>query len=493
MCRLACAAHLRLTLTHADVSAAFTHAPLPANEQCVLIDPPGVSSSPGKVLVLRKALYGLRQAPLRWWELIHSQLLSFGLIQSSLDPCLYVLPSTSPDSPDLWVCLYVDDLLVVSSSQALANSLITFLSNSVNIKNLGRPDAFLGCKLAYTDNGILLSQQHLVNEVITLMKLQDCNPGLTPERKVPLENPDLTPFADKTHFRSVLGKLVYLSCHTRPDIYHATLAASHGSTAPTQHDYAKLKYIARYLKGTPDLGLLFEYGPAPAPTPSATSSLSSSSSPSSLTAPTSMTSSTLTASSSSASTSTRSAVSSAPSTQSHSTSSSTTTLITTASSSSAQPIPVFCYSDATWASDKDRHSISGGIAIVSYAPVLWYSVRQSSIATSSCESELVAVSVLLQDMVWLNDLLALLTRNNSIATDIYMDNQAACNAAVYPQQHSRLKHVHLRQKWVYDTLRHRPHFIVQHVPSEQNLADLYTKAPTVPFFQFAQSHIVNPG
>src|SRR3977135_114606 len=50
------------------------------------------------------------------------------------------------------------------------------------------------------------------------------------------------------------------------------------------------------------------------------------------------------------------------------------------------------YSDADWASEKDRISVSGFVTMMAGAPVSWWSRKQSTKAMSSMESELVAAS-----------------------------------------------------------------------------------------------------
>jgi len=67
-----------------------------------------------KVLALRKAIYGLRQAGRRWHEELSKTLKDFGLIQSTNDPCIF---SSKKEGDVLLVVIYVDDILVTFKKQ----------------------------------------------------------------------------------------------------------------------------------------------------------------------------------------------------------------------------------------------------------------------------------------------------------------------------------------------------------------------------------------
>uniref|UniRef100_A0A3Q7IKI7 U-box domain-containing protein n=1 Tax=Solanum lycopersicum TaxID=4081 RepID=A0A3Q7IKI7_SOLLC len=64
-----------------------------------------------------------------------------------------------------------------------------------------------------------------------------------------------TPFADITHFRSLIGALQYLAI-TRPDIQFAVNRVAQHMHQPSEHDYHCLKRILRYIFGTLGRGLL---------------------------------------------------------------------------------------------------------------------------------------------------------------------------------------------------------------------------------------------
>ena len=62
----------------------------------------------------------------------------------------------------------------------------------------------------------------------------------------------------KFQYRSVIGKLNYLAQCTRPDIVYAVHQCARFSSNTSKEHTDAVEYIARYLKGTSDLGLSFK-------------------------------------------------------------------------------------------------------------------------------------------------------------------------------------------------------------------------------------------
>ncbi|XP_019100833.1 PREDICTED: uncharacterized protein LOC109132852 [Camelina sativa] len=82
--------------------------------------------------------------------------------------------------------------------------------------------------------------------------MSDCNPMPTPLPQQ-LDKRDSEPYGEPTYFRSVAGKLQYLTI-TRPDIQFADNFVCQRMHSPTNSDFVLLKRILRYLKGTLHMG-----------------------------------------------------------------------------------------------------------------------------------------------------------------------------------------------------------------------------------------------
>ncbi|KAI1005576.1 hypothetical protein K3495_g2643 [Podosphaera aphanis] len=86
------------------------------------------------------------------------------------------------------------------------------------------------------------------------------------------------------------------------------------------------------------------------------------------------------------------------------------------------------YSDADWASDKaDRKSVSGGVVMFYGGPISWPSRKQRSVATSSCNSEYIALSISAKQGQWVAQVFRDLNRSGYIGKNpdrvqMYGDN-----------------------------------------------------------------------
>uniref|UniRef100_A0A3Q7IIM1 Reverse transcriptase Ty1/copia-type domain-containing protein n=1 Tax=Solanum lycopersicum TaxID=4081 RepID=A0A3Q7IIM1_SOLLC len=85
--------------------------------------------------------------------------------------------------------------------------------------------------------------------------LEKCTSQPTPMAVSSSTNGADTPFADITHFRSLIGALQYLAI-THPDIQFAVNRVAQRMHQPSEHDYHCLKRILRYIFGTLGRGLL---------------------------------------------------------------------------------------------------------------------------------------------------------------------------------------------------------------------------------------------
>lgn len=89
---------------------------------------------PNYVCRLRKAIYGLKQAPHAWFAKLSSRLYEYGFLPSKADPSLFVYSS---HSVMIYVLVYVDDIIVTSSHSSQIEHLIHFLGYVFPIKDLG--------------------------------------------------------------------------------------------------------------------------------------------------------------------------------------------------------------------------------------------------------------------------------------------------------------------------------------------------------------------
>eukprot|EP00965_Chrysotila_dentata_P072595 2398450-Pleurochrysis_carterae.AAC.1 len=75
------------------------------------------------------------------------------------------------------------------------------------------------------------------------------------------------------------------------------------------------------------------------------------------------------------------------------------------------------------------------------AAISWASKKQSSVALSSCEAEIIAASEATKEAVYLRTLLADLGIRNEEPTPLSMDNKSAIDLAYNPEHHQQSKHI----------------------------------------------------
>jgi len=106
---------LELKSKQGDVTAAFLHADLEEGENVYVEMPTGFRKQ-GKILKLKKTLYGLRQSPQMFWKYLTRAMEASRMEVSTLDPCLFV--------GDKVICIcYVDDILFWAKDKAYINEL----------------------------------------------------------------------------------------------------------------------------------------------------------------------------------------------------------------------------------------------------------------------------------------------------------------------------------------------------------------------------------
>jgi hypothetical protein len=115
------------------------------------------SQHPKYVCKLHKALYGLKQAPRVWFDRFSTFLFKYGFIYSLSDPSLFIFHS---EHGLLVLLLYIDDMLLIRSTEALISNFIQLLSSEFTMKDLGPIHHFLGIEICKTTSGLHLSQSH---------------------------------------------------------------------------------------------------------------------------------------------------------------------------------------------------------------------------------------------------------------------------------------------------------------------------------------------
>jgi hypothetical protein len=140
--------------------------------------PPGYEdqSHPNYVCKLDKALYELKQAPRAWYSRLSKKLIELGFNSSKADTSLFFYSHHGITMSKL---IYVDDTIVVSSSNDAVTALLQDLQKDFALKDLGKLHYFVGIEVSQTASGILLSQEKYANDLLKKVGMSNCKPVST--------------------------------------------------------------------------------------------------------------------------------------------------------------------------------------------------------------------------------------------------------------------------------------------------------------------------
>jgi hypothetical protein len=165
------------------------------------------------VLRLHKSLYGLRQAAQEWIKKLASMLVQCGLEVFVATTSLFVVKGIDIKA---FLLMYVDTGLIVVHKAAD----IILVLKIFDICEIGAATSFLGMEITHDrDNKtLLLSQRKYVEEVLQSTGMAECKGKSTP-MEVNLElSKEGSDILDAGAHVEALGKLLYLSTCSRPDL-----------------------------------------------------------------------------------------------------------------------------------------------------------------------------------------------------------------------------------------------------------------------------------
>jgi hypothetical protein len=142
------------SLQQLDVNNAFLHGLL--EEDVYMRQPPGFEDKLhlNYLCKLDKAIYGLKQAPRAWYSRLGGKLHELGFTPSRADTSLFFY---NRGRHKVFVLIYVDDIIVASSSSKAADALVSDMGKDFALKDLGNLHYFLGIEVNRSSKSLILT------------------------------------------------------------------------------------------------------------------------------------------------------------------------------------------------------------------------------------------------------------------------------------------------------------------------------------------------
>jgi hypothetical protein len=244
---------LNLECYQYDVVTAFLNAQC-KGDPIYVEQPHGFTDGTKRVCQLNRALYGLRKAPLWWFETICAALKKHGFEPMTSDLCLF-----KNDKLSALLLLYVDDILVAAPQIDGIQQIKDILLSYYELKEFGEVQEFLGISIVRNrqKSQIFLHQKGFTERILERFGYSDLNAVTTPWNStyhLPIEWEKVPEAAEL--YSQQTGSTNYLSCHTRPDITYTSNKLAGGNSGPSPAHWKALQHLFRYLVGTKELGIL---------------------------------------------------------------------------------------------------------------------------------------------------------------------------------------------------------------------------------------------
>nr|GEX23097.1 uncharacterized mitochondrial protein AtMg00810-like [Tanacetum cinerariifolium] len=200
-----------------DVKSAFLYGK--TDEEVYVSQPPGFIDPkfPKKVYKVVKALYGLHKLP---------------------------------------KLVYMDDIIFGSTKKSWCDEFEVLIKNRFQMSSMGELTFFLSLQVKQKEDGIFISQDKYVAEILKKFDFMSVKAASTIETKKPLVKDAEAIDVDVHFYKSMIGSLMYLTA-SRPDIMYTVCTCSRFQVAPKTSHLQAVKRIFRYLKGQLKLGLWY--------------------------------------------------------------------------------------------------------------------------------------------------------------------------------------------------------------------------------------------
>ena len=453
-----------LDICAADVTNAYINADC-REKIWTIAGPEFGATEQGSVMIIKKALYGLKSSGAAWRALFATTLTDLGYTSTKADPDVWIRAQVKPDGFEYYemVLVYVDDIMVLSHDTKPTMAAIAELYR-LKADSVGEPTRYLGANVGkyqlpdgrecwsmsgrdYVKNAVKNVEDVLAREGMKLRtKVERPMPnGYRPEVDV---SDELTPEL-VTRYQGLIGVLRWACELGRVDIMVEVSMLSAHNAMPRVGHLEAVYHIFAYLKKHENSTMVFDdekpfvderrfqpvswkdfYGdvteaiPPNMPKPRGNS------------------------------------------------------------------VKMTTFVDADHAGNlATRRSQTGILIFLNKAPIVWYSKRQNTVETSTFGSEFVAMRIATEMIEGLRYKLRMFGIPIDGPTDVFCDNKSVVTSSSFPEstlskKHNSIAYHRVREACAADTIR------IAKEDSKTNLADVFTKPLPTPQRKFLLSRIV---
>ena len=440
-----------LDIMSCDVQNAYINAP--TKEKVWFRAGPELGEHQGKVVVIVRALYGLKSSGARFREHMANTLRNLGFVSTKADPDVWIRSGCKPNGDKIYeyVLCYVDDILYGGLD---ATTFMKKLADTYKLKegSVKEPDTYLGADIGkYTVHHdgqetecYSMSSDNYLKRAIKVVEDELALVGKSLKRKAPTPmasgyrpEVDSSPYLDPdraSYFMSLMGILRWAIELGRIDIMVEAGLLSRFQAAPREGHLEQMFHIMAYLKNHNNSRLVFDY-----------------------TRPT----------------------------------------FTNLNDSQVdwqefypgarEPIPpnvpeprgksvsTTCFVDADHAGCQlTRRSHTGFVIFVNRAPILWFSKRQATVESSTFGSESVAMRHAIDTIEGLRYKLRMMGVPIDGATQVFCDNDAVVKSTTRPESTLKKKHNAINYHRIREA-QAAGHINISWIESGHNIADVLTK------------------
>ena len=449
----------------ADASNAFAEAPPQKAPLYLRIDAAyrewyeaktGLKISDKSYVQVLHAIQGHPEAPRLWQDHIDDILRKIGFQPTKKEPCVYTHKDSTRGN-EIYLLRQVDDFAIACDDENTAEKFWKLIDGKLNapLKREGLLQRHNGIDIDQTASHIKIHCNTYISKITSGKPAIDAR---IPSSNKPIPMKTDTAFTkefDNTigptepkekeelekemgiRYRQATGELLFAMVTCRPDISYAVLKLTQHNNHPAKIHYESALEVYRYLKATKDIGIQYKRTiydktlPHKNPDTAQKEDYLANSNPADI--PSSLT---------------------------------------------------FGYVDSDWAANtKTRRSVSGMAIMLAGAVICYKTIYQKTIALSSTEAELYALSEAAKTMLYIRNILDDLNVRQDNASILYEDNQGCICVAESRKPTRRTRHVDIKHFSLVDWVE-QDIIAIKKISTNDNAGDALTKAlPRILFYR----------